>query len=96
MSDVFVLADSLSVLSADTGGVMKLWDAEHGTTRLSITGPVGHLCLSTNSQLAVSGDLHDTRLVTPFSSYLQRTIEFQATAQPCLHDPICLAALVDS
>ena len=64
MSDVFVLADSLSVLSADTGGVMKLWDAEHGTTRLSITGPVGHLCVAPNSQLAVSGDLHDTRLVT--------------------------------
>jgi len=63
VSEVFVLADSLSVLSADTGGVMKLWDAEHGTTRLSISGPVGHLCLAPNSQLAVSGDLHDTRLV---------------------------------
>jgi len=63
VSDVFVLADSLSVLSADTAGVMKLWDAEHGATRLSISGPVGHLCLSPSSQLAVSGDLHDTRLV---------------------------------
>jgi len=63
VSDVFVLADSLSVLSADTGGVMKLWDAEHGTTRLSISGPVGHLRLARNSQLAVSGDLHDNRLV---------------------------------
>ena len=33
VSAVVVLADSLSVLSADTGGVMKFWDAEHGTTR---------------------------------------------------------------
>ena len=69
VSDVFVLSDSLSVLSADTTGVMKLWDAEHGTTRLSINGPVGHLCLAPSSQLAVSGDLHDTRLV-PCTSYL--------------------------
>jgi len=58
------MADSLSVLSADTAGVMKLWDAEHGTTRLSISGPVSHLSLAPSSQLAVSGDLHDTRLVS--------------------------------
>ena len=68
MSAVFVLSDSVNVLSADTSGVMKLWDAEHGTTRLSISGPVGNLCLAPNSQLAVSGDLHDTRLVSrPFA-----------------------------
>ena len=77
VSDVFVLSDSLSVLSADTSGVMKLWDAEHGTTRLSITGPVGHLCLAANSQLAVSGDLHDSRLVP----YLFRPYFQNASAQ---------------
>ena len=63
MSDVFVMSDSLRVLSADTAGVMKLWDAEHGTTQLSISGPVGHLSLAPNSELAVSGDLNYTRLV---------------------------------
>jgi len=42
---------------------MKLWEAEHGTTRLSISGPVGHLRVAPNSQLAVSGDLHDNRRV---------------------------------
>jgi len=61
VSDVFVMSDSLSILSADTAGVMKLWDAEHGTTRLSITGPVGILAVAPNSDMAVSGDRHETR-----------------------------------
>jgi len=65
------MADNLSVLSADTAGVMKVWDAEHGTTRLSISGPVGHLSLAPNCQLAVSGDLHYTRLVS--TAYLLLT-----------------------
>ena len=47
-------------------GILKLWDAEHGTTRLSITGPVGNLQLALNCQLAVSGDIHDSRLVPAF------------------------------
>ena len=71
-----MMSDSLSVLSADAAGVMKLWDAEHGTTQLSISGPVGHLSLAPNCQLAVSGDLHFTRLVYTaclilFRPYLQ-------------------------
>ena len=73
VSDVFVMSDSLSVLSADTAGVMKVWDAEHGMTTLSISGPVGHLSLAPNSQLAVSGDLHYTRLVYSLSYVFRPT-----------------------
>ena len=55
INNVLVVHERHLVLSSETNGVIKLWQAENGETSMTLFGHVQWLCISPNSQFAVSG-----------------------------------------
>ncbi|KAI0229455.1 hypothetical protein LSAT2_020126 [Lamellibrachia satsuma] len=55
INNILVVHERHLVLSSETNGVIKLWQAEDGETCMTLFGPVQWLCIAPNSQFAVSG-----------------------------------------
>ena len=56
VTSVFIVSDRLQVLSAESAGVIKIWQAEDGVTLLSCSGPTNILGVAPSGDYAVSGD----------------------------------------
>ncbi len=56
VSSVHVLADNARVMSAESAGLIKLWQAADGETLMSVTAPTHTLALSPSTEFAISAD----------------------------------------